>query len=378
MRGRSRRQPPCCSTAAPEAAIVEWSRTVPSPPGTQLFITELDDPIALATMFWNTVLDLPSPGTSILAFPVLSPQRLLQLVQMVHKLEYMQDIMNVTLLEDAPCPALLLDLSARSSAARPTDEENDAQSTKSTVESLQRWVQDVVVDSRVCPYTQSATVSGVGVPGVVPATIGYPVLASARGSDATAVIALLASFWQNCIDLLNTPATQLSSLLLSAPRVACDSHDDFVRVSDAVLQSLQAAGANRYLSLVFFHPLYDRTLVEPQDRLVHGHLPPPSWLPSYLALQQHTDVADLHKANYQRRAPCFVINVLRAEQVALAENVVPWEVIEPEPGRRMRVSGAKIYAQNTWRLAQQSEWKTDPVTGYEYLVVAAASAKSTT
>ena len=39
-----------------------------------------------------------------------------------------------------------------------------------------------------------------------------------------------------------------------------------------------------------------------------------------------------------------MINILRSEQVEAAEAVVPWEVIEPEPDRRVRVSGARVYA----------------------------------
>jgi hypothetical protein len=114
-------------------------------------------------------------------------------------------------------------------------------------------------------------------------------------------------------------------------------------------------------------------------RLTHGHLPPHDWLRSYLKLQQSPqDIETLSEkqlelANYQRRAPFFMINVLRADQVAKAEDIVPWEVIEPEPGRQFRVSGAKVYAHNIWRLATKSTTKKDPVTGYEYLRVSASS-----
>ena len=61
-----------------------------------------------------------------------------------------------------------------------------------------------------------------------------------------------------------------------------------------------------------------------------------------------------------------MINILRSEQVEAAEKVVPWELIEPEEGRRVRVSGARVYAKNIYRFATEAKTKT--VGGYSYLV----------
>eukprot|EP00326_Haptolina_ericina_P022069 CAMPEP_0181183666 /NCGR_PEP_ID=MMETSP1096-20121128/8547_1 /TAXON_ID=156174 ORGANISM="Chrysochromulina ericina, Strain CCMP281" /NCGR_SAMPLE_ID=MMETSP1096 /ASSEMBLY_ACC=CAM_ASM_000453 /LENGTH=160 /DNA_ID=CAMNT_0023272361 /DNA_START=38 /DNA_END=520 /DNA_ORIENTATION=- len=62
-----------------------------------------------------------------------------------------------------------------------------------------------------------------------------------------------------------------------------------------------------------------------------------------------------------------MINILRADQVEAAEKLVPWEVIEPSGGRRLRVSGAKVYAANIWRFARAATAKVT-ADGHEYLV----------
>ena len=148
---------------------------------------------------------------------------------------------------------------------------------------------------------------------------------------------------------------------------------------DAVVKTLKHIGAEKELSLVFFHPDYERARVEPRDAFTHGHLPPQNWLRAYVALTEGFDEAaaltdaQLANADAQRRAPHTMINILRSEQVEEAEAVVPWEVIEPEAGRRVRVSGARVYAKNIYRFAKEAETKTAP-DGYAYLVAGRRSA----
>ena len=228
---------------AKEAEIVAWSQTV-APEGTQLLITDIDDDIPLAAMFWNVVADLK--GTALFAFPLASFS-LTAFAEMVQDLDFG---IQLTELADAPCPAMLCEYHTTGVYTNPALEPS----------AMKRWVQDVIVDSRVCPYTKTADLAGIGVAGVNPGAIGYPVC-RVVGSDTAAMCAVIASFWNNCLDLLNTPSDDLSTILLCAPGVVPDSHEQFVRVSDAIVKTMQLAGANRYVSLVFFHPMYDRELV---------------------------------------------------------------------------------------------------------------------
>jgi hypothetical protein len=358
------------AAAVTEQEIVEWSQQAGSnlPEDTQLIITDVKDGISLSIMFWNVVADLQ--GTVLFCFPQAATGSfpLTAYAQMAQGLDLGIQA-TVIPVKDSPCPAMLV--TYHSAGVQVKD-------AATCPDEMRRWVQDVIVDSKVCPFTQSTEKAGTGLPGVTPGPVGYPVCRVA-GSDNTAICAVMASFWNNCVDLLNAPEEELSTILLCAPHIAVDSHADFARVADCIVQTLQTIGGNKLLSLVFFHPLYDRKLIEPVGRLTHGHLPPHDWLRSYLKLQQSEQDIEtlsdeqLELANYQRRAPFFMINVLRADQVKQAEDIVPWEVIEPEPGRQFRVSGAKVYAHNIWRLATKSTTKKDPVTGYEYLRVSASS-----
>ena len=363
------------SSSLTETEIVEWSQGLSLPQDTQLLITDVKDGISLSTMFWNVVADLK--GTVLFCFP----EALGTKFPLDSYVEMITDGLNLGIQasvldseqHQAPCPAMLVTYYTNGVVVKDASDAPDE---------MRRWVKDVIVDSKVCPFTQSTEWAGTGLPGVTPGPVGYPVC-RVVGSDNTAICAILASFWNNCVDLLNADPSELSTILLCAPHAAVNSHEDFARIADCIVQTLQQVGGNNLMALVFFHPLYDRRLIEPTDRLSHGHLPPHIWLRSYLKLQQPEasiealSEEDIAKANYQRRSPFFMINVLRADQVAKAEMIVPWEVIEPEPGRQIRVSGAKVYAHNIWRLATKSTTKTDPITGYDYRVVPWTGAENT-
>lgn len=167
---------------------------------------------------------------------------------------------------------------------------------------------------------------------------------------------------------------EVSTLLICAPGYAVDDADAFAAACTAITTNLKFVRADYDVSLVFFHPKYDRDRVAPDSyEQAHGHLPPVPWLRAYAALDRGTDAAAeltddaLLRANAQRTSPFFMINVLRTDQVEAAESVVPWEVIEPEPGRSIRVSGARVYAKNIWRFADAATTKVNKF-GDAYLV----------
>ena len=253
-------------------------------------------------------------------------------------------------------------------------EEAVAASVTCGVARVRAWVQDVIVDSKVCPFTASPDRAGTGLEaaGVTPGPVLWPT-SVAEGSGPRATVDLCRDFWRAVVDLLSAPPEEASTTLLVAPLFAVGDHGGFLRAMDLIVDSLKLVRGDDDVALVFFHPDYDRD--DPalrQDRPIHGHLPPSAWLRAYLKLaKSDEEIAsltddDLRKSLYQRRAPCTTINILRADQVDKAEAFVPSMVIEPTPGRRIRVSGAKVYAANTWRLAAASERRVDAL-GYEYL-----------
>ena len=60
---------------------------------------------------------------------------------------------------------------------------------------------------------------------------------------------------------------------------------------------------------MFFHPDYEREVIEPVDSFTHGHLPPQKWLRAYVRLTEGDEVAtglseaQLKHADYQRGRP---------------------------------------------------------------------------
>ena len=244
------------------------------------------------------------------------------------------------------------------------------------------WVEDVVASPPgrapgVCPFTASADLAGtsLGAARVPPGAVLWPVCA-ARGCGAAATVAVVAAFWRATCELLSSAPEEASSTLLAATHYATEDHGAFLNAADVMVRNLKLVQGDDAVALVFFHPLYDRDdAAIVQDRPSHGHLPPSDWLRGYLRLTHSEAEVDsvsdeqLRNANYQRRAPTFLINLLRADQVAAAEAVVPSSVIEPSPGRRVRVTGARVYATNTWRLATAATTKQDDG-GHTYLVAA--------
>jgi len=344
---------------------VEWSRE--EHPLAEPCVCETAEPIVTSTIFWSVVNDacsFPSKEATVIFDKDDFPAD--EWADMVSSLE-IEGLTCESL--DGPLPSVMVTVDWDAEDAGYL---GDAEADRS-VEQLKTWVQDVIVDSKVCPFTRSSEVAATGLEnqGVEKGPILYPVC-GAVGSGGAALVRVLRAFWGSSIDMLSQPPSEASTVLLSVPAYAERDHAAFTHMCSTIVKTLKHIGAEHQLSLVFFHPDYERAVIEPVDGMMHGHLPPQAWLRAYVRLTEGEDVASglseaqLDKSNAQRRAPFTMINVLRAEQVAAAEAVVPWEVIEPEAGRRLRVSGARVYAKNIWRFATDASEKT--VDGYGYLV----------
>mmetsp|Transcript_28502 Transcript_28502/g.91993 ORF Transcript_28502/g.91993 Transcript_28502/m.91993 type:complete len:430 (-) Transcript_28502:91-1380(-) len=202
----------------------------------------------------------------------------------------------------------------------------------------QRWVERVIIGMRVCPFTQSVSVAATGLSkvGIAPGPIGYPVC------HADHVVHVLSALWNTISDMLSKDPTELSTVLLLTP---CFSQDDFPRYAAAsrvISNALLSLKAEKNISLVFFHPFYEREAVFPVNDPTHGHLPPENMLRSMLLnFYEIEDVMNfednLHQNDFSRRSPMPMINLLRTEQVELAEQLT---------------SGAKVYCANAKRMAQ--------------------------
>eukprot|EP00611_Tribonema_gayanum_P030059 TRINITY_DN8233_c0_g1_i1.p2 TRINITY_DN8233_c0_g1~~TRINITY_DN8233_c0_g1_i1.p2 ORF type:complete len:395 (-),score=75.31 TRINITY_DN8233_c0_g1_i1:181-1365(-) len=214
------------------------------------------------------------------------------------------------------------------------------------VEQLRAWVERVVVGLRVCPFTHSVDIAPAGLEkrGVAPGLIGYPVTRS------TCTAGVLRDFWAETLTMLSTPPEQTSTLLLSAPCFARD-FNTWAAFTEAMIASLRLFRVDDMIKVIVFHPDYVRSHVQPTESPAHGHLPPTSWMPKmmenfYKGLQEDFPYG---ASDFQRRAPCPAINVLRADML---ENAVVESLVDLGGQRRFtRVSGAKVYCANTKNLA---------------------------
>ena len=131
---------------------VEWSRD--EHPLAEPCVCETAEPIVTSTIFWSVVNDacqFPAKEATIIFdkddFPVD------EWADMVSGLGI--DGLTCEVEEDAPLPCVKVSVDWEpEDAGFVSDEMADA-----SVESLKTWVQDVIVDSKVCPFTRSAEVA---------------------------------------------------------------------------------------------------------------------------------------------------------------------------------------------------------------------------
>uniref|UniRef100_A0A7S3L1I8 Uncharacterized protein n=1 Tax=Amphora coffeiformis TaxID=265554 RepID=A0A7S3L1I8_9STRA len=263
-------------------------------------------------------------------------------------------------------PTLLLQTTARTVAEREERDQRavfeDVFTESKTTAALQHFVTRLVQKGSAgatCPYTASAAVAAVGLEarGIQAGPVGYRFDATSDAVRATAV------FWDCVQECLSTSAADLSTILLSLPAIGpgADGHDRFAAVVELISRNLCLFRGDAVFGLVHFHPAYDRDAIHPVDKPAYGHLPPTSWIRPMLRHNNNnnnkdaetllfTD-ADLRCANYQRRAPCTMINILRASQLDAAAGPKSIVDLVIHDQRTEKASGIVTYTRNALRLA---------------------------
>ena len=196
------------------------------------------------------------------------------------------------------------------------------------------WVKRVLVEQGICPFTQSDRMSGQGLAdlGVKVGSIAY------HASFRTHPIGLFADTW-DAIDQMIKAGPEgrkgVSSILLAAP--AFD--DDFGVWSGPIFAMLEAgvlaAGAESEVGVVCFHPKYATPDGSSWPGFGQMHSVPrlEKWYressssSSTLSSSSSSSVTDIALTTeqiaaggaWQRRTPHATINVLRADQLEVAE-----------------------------------------------------------
>jgi hypothetical protein len=166
------------------------------------------------------------------------------------------------------------------------------------------WVGRLMSDMGICPFTQGPDRAGLPVGNVF-----YRV--DRRGDR---VEDAYAQFWREASRLENVPERDLSTTLLIVPNLFPTNVEMYENFSNTLTQALSGLQVEELLQLVFFHPHW--SFRDGMDRSGSG-----------------TSAA----ANYARRSPWPMINLLRTNQVRAAQRGIP--------------TGA-VYSQNAKALGQ--------------------------
>jgi len=205
------------------------------------------------------------------------------------------------------------------------DDEREREREQIINERTRRWVKRVLVEQGICPFTRSDRMSGQGLAdlGVNVGSIAY------HASFRTHPIGLFADTW-DAIDRMIEAGPEgrkgVSSILLAAP-VFDDDFDLWAGPIFAMLEAgVVAAEAVSEVGVVCFHPRYATPDGKSWPGFGHMHSVPrlEKWYressSSSLSSDNMLTTEQIAAGGaWQRRTPHATINVLRADQLEIAE-----------------------------------------------------------
>lgn len=156
------------------------------------------------------------------------------------------------------------------------------------IDVTKQWVNAMMSDMGVCPFTQGAEKAGLPVGQVfytVDRTVGF--------ED------MYTRYWKEVSRLEQNNEKDLSTTLLIAPEFCLENLELFESFTNTLTQPLAALGVEDLIQLVFFHPVWSF-----RDGSARSSL-------------------DGSAANYARRSPWPMINILRTSQVRAAQKGIP-------------------------------------------------------
>lgn len=149
------------------------------------------------------------------------------------------------------------------------------------------WVEKICSDMGICPFSRGAESAGLPI-GPVFYTI----------DRSTSLEDMYARYWQEVVRVESQDQSELSTTLLIAPEFCMDQIEIFEQFSTTLTQPLSALDLEASIQLVFFHP---------------------NWSFRDGSAREGVGAA----ANYARRSPWPMINILRTKQVRAAQKGIP-------------------------------------------------------
>ncbi|KAL3937317.1 MAG: hypothetical protein SGARI_002166 [Bacillariaceae sp.] len=149
------------------------------------------------------------------------------------------------------------------------------------------WVAKICSDMGICPFS-----SGADKAGLPSGPVYYTIDRSTSMED------MYAAYWKEVVRVQNQDEKDLSTTLLIGPEFCLDHVEVFESFSTTLTQPLSALGIEDDIQLVFFHPNW--VFRDGGERGGEGSA-----------------------ANYARRSPWPMINILRTNQVRAAQKGIP-------------------------------------------------------
>lgn len=149
------------------------------------------------------------------------------------------------------------------------------------------WVDKMMSDMGLCPFTSGPDMSGM--------PLGKVFYCVDRG---TKMEDLYQVFWKEVVRVESNNEKDLSTTLLIAPEFCMENIEMFENFSNTLTQTLDALGVEDLLQLIFFHP-------------------------NWIFRDGGERSGDGAAANYARRSPWPMINILRTPQVRKAQRGIP-------------------------------------------------------
>jgi len=178
------------------------------------------------------------------------------------------------------------------------------------------WVDKMMADLALCPFTQSSIKSG------IPAgPVHYHV------DRVTAMEDAYAAYWSEVCRIETAPESTISTTLHVLPEFCMNSVELFEQWADTLTGTLEALSVEELLQLIFFHPQW--TFRDGGDRS-----------------------GAANAANYARRSPWPMVNILRTKQVRLAQKGIPTGLVYQQNEKTL----GKIGTTQLEKMLRQRDW----------------------
>mmetsp|Transcript_11287 Transcript_11287/g.15632 ORF Transcript_11287/g.15632 Transcript_11287/m.15632 type:complete len:603 (-) Transcript_11287:299-2107(-) len=179
------------------------------------------------------------------------------------------------------------------------------------------WVSKMMADLALCPFTASADRSGV--------PMGPVFYHIDRGTN---IERMYESYWKEVIRVEQNEEKDLSTTLLIMPEFLLDSVELFENWCNTLTQPLEALKVEDLLQIIFFHPQW--TFRDGGERSGMGSA-----------------------ANYARRSPWPMINLIRTNQVRAAQKGIPTGLVYTQNEKTLSGIGSK----NLEKMLRLRDWE---------------------